>query len=326
MPWGAHVLATPFNDSRLPQGKRFAIVLDGSYSMNAHRKELDRTLDDLQTLLQQNQADLFITAMNPATPERIDNLQNWKPEKSAFYGTLQPRQMLQQFQHLRGNAAYDAIVLITDAGSYELTEDSPTALQMAAPLWLVHLGGLQSAYDDATLQAIQDSGGNVATNLQEVMQRIGTQPSRGQGTSLLNVVDGYAWYLTQKANGSAPVAKEFEAIAARQWVTHLSRYVKPNQVNQLDTIHAITKDYGIVSPYSSMVVLVNDAQRQRLNQLEQQDDRFDREVEDQQLPQPNSAVVPSVPEPAEWLLLAIVAIGLVWIYFNQKQARSVESP
>lgn len=318
--WGGHVLATPFRDYRLPQGKRFAIVLDGSYSMNAHRKEVDRTFDELQNLLQQNQADLYLTATSPATPQRIDNLE-WNPDKATFYGTLQPRQMLQQFQQLRGDADYDAIVLISDSGSYELTADSSTVLEMPDPLWVVHLGGLQPAYDDATLQAIQDSGGNVATNLQEVMQRIGTQPSRGAGTSFLNLVDGYAWYLTQ-ASGSASIVKEFEAIAARQWVTHLSRYVKPNQVNQLDTIHAITQEYGIVSPYSSMVVLVNDAQRQRLNQLEQQDDRFNREVEDQQLPQPSSGMeVPGVPEPAEWLLLAIAAIGLGWIYRHQRGDR-----
>jgi putative PEP-CTERM system integral membrane protein len=317
------------NDYRLPQGKRLAIVLDGSYSMNAHRRELDRTFENLQTILKQNQnqADLYLTVASPAQPQRINNLQNWTPEKATFYGTLQPRQMLQQFQQLRDTTriGYDAIVLITDAGSYELTEDSPTTLRMSAPLWLVHLGGLQPAYDDATLQAIQDSGGNVTTSLQEVMQRIGTQPSRGQGTSLLNLVDGYAWYLNKEANGSVPATKDFEAIAARQWVTHLSRYVKPDQLGELDTIHAITKEYGIVSPYSSMVVLVNDAQRQRLNELEQSSDRFNREVEDQQLPQPTDEVLPSVPEPAEWLLLIVAAIGLIFIYSWQKwQMQQVE--
>ena len=331
LPWGAHVLAVPFsaNDYRLPRGKRLAIVLDGSYSMNAHRRELDRTFENLQTILKQNQnqADLYLTVASPAQPQRINNLQNWTPEKATFYGTLQPRQMLQQFQQLRDTTriGYDAIVLITDAGSYELTEDSPTTLRMSAPLWLVHLGGLQPAYDDATLQAIQDSGGNVTTSLQEVMQRIGTQPSRGQGTSLLNLVDGYAWYLNKEANGSVPATKDFEAIAARQWVTHLSRYVKPDQLGELDTIHAITKEYGIVSPYSSMVVLVNDAQRQRLNELEQSSDRFNREVEDQQLPQPTDEVLPSVPEPAEWLLLIVAAIGLIFIYSRQKwQMQQVE--
>ncbi|MEP0889193.1 TIGR02921 family PEP-CTERM protein [Leptolyngbya sp. PL-A3] len=321
LPWGAHVLAVPLEGDRyqLPQNKRLAIVLDGSRSMETHQPELSATMDWVQNvLLKQNQGDLYLTAMSPAAPQRIDNLQGWALQKTTFYGTLEPRQMLAQFQQLQGETAYDAIVLITDPGSYELTADNTTVLQMPAPLWLVHLGGLQPAYDDATLQAIQDSGGNVATTIQEAMQRLGTQPSQGEGTSLLNVVDGYAWYVIQPASETTPANPSFEPLAARQWVTHLSRYIKPDQLSELDTIHAITKDYGIVSPYSSMVVLVNEEQRQRLRELEQSEDRFNREVEDQQLPEPASAVS-SVPEPGEWLLLGVVAIALSGLYYRQLQ-------
>ncbi|NEQ27903.1 MAG: PEP-CTERM sorting domain-containing protein, partial [Microcoleus sp. SIO2G3] len=54
-------------------------------------------------------------------------------------------------------------------------------------------------------------------------------------------------------------------------------------------------------------------------ELEQASDRFNREVEDQQLPQPTSQTIPSVPEPAEWLLLIVVAIWLIFIYSRQKR-------
>ncbi|HEY9300927.1 MAG TPA: PEP-CTERM sorting domain-containing protein, partial [Phormidium sp.] len=76
------------------------------------------------------------------------------------------------------------------------------------------------------------------------------------------------------------------------------------------------KQYGIVTPYSSMIVLVNDRQREDLKRAEKQSDRFNRAIEDQQLPQPTNlnAPVSAVPEPAEWLLLLVGAIALASVY------------
>lgn len=325
LPWGAYVQADPFPESsyQLPHDRRFAVILDGSYSMNDHQSAIEQTFQWLtENILTQNSADLYLTTAAPAQPKRFDNLQdvaNW--QDAIFYGTLQPSEMLQQFQQLRGDTNYDAVLLVTDSGSYELSTDSQVSLSMPAPLWLVHLNELQFAYDDATIQAIQVSGGGISTDVEEVMQRLGTQPTKGNRTSLLNVVDGYAWYLTQVADPSIASPDGFEALAARQWVTHLSEYVKPDQMGELDTIHAVTKEYGIVSPYSSMIVLVNDQQREALKQAEQSDDRFNREIEDQQgLPQATS--ISAVPEPAEWLLLLV---GLFMLWFIYQRQRSSES-
>lgn len=323
LPWGAQVLATPLRaDSyQLPKNQRFAVVLDRSYSMNAHRDEVVKTLQWIgDRLLTENAADLYLTTAAPGQPKRFDNMQDVDLTRPVFFGSLQPREMLQQFLQLKGETPYDAVLVITDAGSYELTADQATALEMPAPLWMVHLGGLQAAYDDATTQAIQDSGGGVATTLPAVMQRIGTQPTRGAGTSLLNVVDGYAWFLTQQTGAPSDDAA-FTPLAARQWVRHLSRYLKPDDVKTLDVIHQISQDYGMVTPYSSMIVLVNDEQRARLRELEQQSDRFQRSVEDQQLPQPTYLTTPvsAVPEPAEWLLLLLAVLMLAGLYGWQTQ-------
>jgi putative PEP-CTERM system integral membrane protein len=322
----AQIIAKPFaaSDYKLPQGKHFAVVVDGSYSMNAHEAQLKETLQWLQSqVLTQNTADFYMTTAAPAQPQRQDSLKQFSLPEASFYSTIAPSDMLQQFLDLRGDTQYDAVLMLTDAGSYELTADRPQALAMPAPLWLVHLGGLQPTYDDATLAAIQNSGGGVATQAQEVMQRIGTQPSLGPNTTNLNVIDGYAWYLTKSPLPDAKTDPNFTQLAARQWVTHLSQYVKPSQLQELDTIHAITKKAGIVSPYSSMLVLVNDDQRQALRQAEQSQDRFNREVEDQQLPQPSElTAVSATPEPAEWMLLLAAVILLGWRY-RQQRADSV---
>ena len=320
LPWGAHILATPVaqTDYQLPQGKRFAVILDRSRSMAAHQQAVVESFRWLQDkILPQNSADLYLTAIAPTQPQRLEHLQQsqFDPSKTVFYGTVQPKEMLTQFQQLRGDRSYDAILLLTDTGSYELNNDTQLAGAMPAPLWFVHLGGLAFAYDDATLKAIQDSDGGVATQVQTVMQRLATPPSRGASTSFLNLVDGYAWFLTKNGMAStvASTNDAFGALAARQWTTHLSHYLQPNKLTELDAIHATAQRYGIVTPYSSMLVLVNNQQRDELKQAEQQSDRFHRKVEDAQLPQASKPNISAVPEPAEWLLL-LVGAGMLWGY------------
>jgi len=80
-----------------------------------------------------------------------------------------------------------------------------------------------------------------------------------------------------------------------------------DQLTTLDALHAIAVEQSIVTPYSSMIVLVNQGQEAQLEQLEGQDDRFQREHEEvgETLP-PNTLDVAGVLEPEEWLLLAWV--------------------
>jgi hypothetical protein len=90
---------------------------------------------------------------------------------------------------LRGDTPYDTVLVVTDEGIYELSDDKSDVPAIATPLWMVHLGGkLSPAYDDATLRVIQDSRGGVSTTIPEVMQRLATQAALGQST--VSVVDG----------------------------------------------------------------------------------------------------------------------------------------
>jgi putative PEP-CTERM system integral membrane protein len=92
-------------------------------------------------------------------------------------------------------------------------------------------------------------------------------------------------------------------------------------IANLDGIHKVAKASQIVTPYSSMIVLVNDQQRNDLKQAEKQSDRFKREIEDKQLAPANDLPLPvsAVPEPAEWMLILVVAIALGMIVKRQKE-------
>jgi putative PEP-CTERM system integral membrane protein len=150
----------------------------------------------------------------------------------------------------------------------------------------------------------------------------------GEGTSLLSVVDNYAWFLTQTKDPTAQQDNNFAPIAARQWVTQVSQSLKPTQLKELDAVHVLAKRYNIVTPYSSAIVLVNDAQKQSLNAAERDKDRFRREGEDKSAPLPSPQMMPSgqvsaTPEPAEWLLISIVLLLLGMVYRQNKTKSAV---
>ena len=305
---GYQVSAKPTVDVQLPL-LRLAIALDSSYSMNVHRREVEQVFQWLQQQGLANDADVYVTASEGGQPQRIDDIRRFDPRQVTFYGMLQYQEMLKQWAQLRGDIAYDGVLLITDAGSYELSTDS-AAPQLPAPLWLVHLGGLPRAYDDATVQAILSSGGGATTDVQEALQRLAVQHD-----SMMNRVDGYTW--TIKETEQKPTVADFSPLAARQLIHSLIQGNQP-----LDAVHAIAKHYDIVTPYSSMIVLVNDRQREALKKAEGEEDRFDREVEDQQLPPTSDAAlspVSAVPEPAQWMLLVVV-LALLMIVRQQRLA------
>jgi putative PEP-CTERM system integral membrane protein len=325
---GYSVVVKPLNqqDYALPQNKKYALILDTSYSMGDRQAEIRQSIDWWQknlTSLSNNKVDLYLTDADSAKAKRFQDLNSLNLNQLTFYGSLQTNEILQQFQTLGNNQDYDAILLLTDEGSYELAEDQPALPEMNAPLWMVHLGGkLPKAYEDNTLEAIQNSNGGVATDIPTVIQRLGTEEA--QATL---AIDGYSWTVKKSDSDTSQnsLNKGLEPLIARQVVSNLGHKVN-NQLSlgELDAIHQIAKDHGIVTSYSSMIVLVNDQQREQLKAAEAKTDRFEREVETgaEQLETPfnpfETSQVSGVPEPDVWLLLGIVSFALCLVFKRQK--------
>ena len=102
-------------------------------------------------------------------------------------------------------------------------------------------------------------------------------------------------------------------------------YYKKNnadkKIDWLDEIHSIAVDNKIVTKFSSMIVLVNDIQKKRLEELENQKDRFDREKEDgkESLTNPSDLfTVNATPEPEEWLLMALILMYICYHFYQKK--------
>ncbi|WP_008310134.1 TIGR02921 family PEP-CTERM protein [Leptolyngbya sp. PCC 6406] len=333
LPEGYRVTATPRVDSpgtevASVQGQRLAVVIDTSRSMGDRSAALSAALEQAQALVPQNQVDFYGTAA-ALPPKRLTSL----PQAQAltFYGNLSLATMLEQWDRLRAGQAYDGVFVLTDAGNYELEPDAPTLPDLPGALYLVHLdGAFPPAYEDGLLQTLNGTGGGVAADLPEALARYSAEQG-GDST----VMEGYRWQilstvaqgalgelagpegvlLADSGIGASVPAPGPMAMAARQGIRWLSRSQDVTQVSVLDGLHAIAKRAEVVTPYSSMLVLVDDRQREALRQAEAGGDRFDRTVEtgEDTLTTPGNPLnVPTVPETGMTLGISIGGVLCLW--------------
>jgi hypothetical protein len=144
-------------------------------------------------------------------------------------------------------------------------------------------------------------------------------------------VDGYFWSVLPTAEAdrayqdlTAP-DESFAPFAARRLIlANIQRErAALSQLNTLDELHALAKQYSVVSPYSSMLVLVNEFQHKQLDDAEKQGDRFQRETEEVgETEQQNPFDVTAVPEPHEYVLMTLGAGLLIWWLRAKRRAQA----
>jgi putative PEP-CTERM system integral membrane protein len=331
LPGAQSVVALPVTQvelSPLPQDLRLAVVLDRSRSMAVHTAEVGRALERLRQQAGPEAAiDLFLTAseFRGEEPERV-GLEGFDPQSVVYFGGQNAAELLIQFEALREDRPYDAVLVFTDGSGYELgAAETPVPLP-PAPVWMVHLGeDLPLGYDDDTLEAIQASGGGVVGDLSEALTRLAVGLSAGmQGR---DVLDGYVWMVVPTAEAGVAQAEPagFGPFAARRLILAETQRQRETlgQLETLDRLHALAQEYGVVTPFSSMIVLVEDDQRRLLERLSQAGDRFQREVEALAETTPGSPLpLTGVPEPHEWLLIGLAVAMLVWYANQQRRLRS----
>ena len=99
-----------------------------------------------------------------------------------------------------------------------------------------------------------------------------------------------------------------------------------DQLANLDQLQALAVENGIVTPYSSMIVLVAADQQNLLNNLSRLDDRYQREVEAVGETSPSTPIpLTGVPEPQEWLLLALAAGFLAYLAYTKSRKSRLAS-
>ncbi len=313
----------------LPDGLNLAVVLDRSFSMGENSAAVTEALVELAE--RSPQADLFLTSSDFRGEEPYKKkLSQLSDNDLVYFGGQNSAEIMQQFNRLADSTQYDAIIVLSDDGTFSTTANEVETVAVPdAPVWMVHLGGvLPNGYDDNTLEIVQASGGGAAGSLDEALSRLAVF-LEADGT---DIVDGYRWEIIPSRGQlvlpdsyvTHSTADPFAKIAARQLILAEMRANSGSitDVDLLDQLHDIAVEQEIITPFSSMIVLVNEAQQNRLDELSDQDDRFDREVEEVGETAPGPTVT-GVPEPEEWLLM-ILAVGmLLWAFWKKRSNRPV---
>ncbi len=323
-PGGQTVLIRPVKE--LPQpagGLRLAVVLDRSRSMVEHADEVKAALAQLAEAARSgSEVDVYLTASTyrGEPPSRI-KLAELDPDSIVYYGGQNAAELLAQYAALHTDQVYDAVIVLTDGSGYKPGSADSQPPPLDAPIWMVQMGGdFPVGYDDATLQAIQASGGGAAGSVTEALARFAVAGPAGQNTAG-DVIDGYEWLTLStdaaqaKSDDAATVHRpsdDFAALAARRVILAEMRRQRGalDKLEVLDHLHAVATEHGVVTPYSSMIVLVEARQEYLLDQLEAKDDRFQREYE--AIGETAPLGVTGVPEPEEWLLLLLAGGLLAW--------------
>jgi putative PEP-CTERM system integral membrane protein len=346
---GQTVLAQPSQQSvlpDLPESTHLAVVLDRSLSMQAYAGDVTEALAGLQGFqTTASPLDVYLTA-SPYRGEEpsLVRLEELIGEEIVYFGGQNAVQLIAQFEQMRlenGNRQYDALIVLTDGSGYELGDSAIELPIPPAPVWMVHLGGdIPLGYDDQTLEAIQASGGGVTGDLPSALSRLAVSlttagESESPDTPISDLVDGYLWTVLPTETADAAMLADIEmtvlaaddpfaALAARRLVLAEMQRNRGSidQLETLDYLHSLALNYEIVTPYSSMIVLVEADQQRLLDKLSNLDDRYQREVEALGDTTPKAPVpLAGVPEPHEWLLMALVAALLAYIsYTKRKQA------
>jgi putative PEP-CTERM system integral membrane protein len=296
--------------------EKIAILIDTSYSMRLKKKEIVDSVDWLQKQNPSISADVFVSPIREQLKKITASAQD--VSQITFFGFLSDSDLWNQASSLQEPESYDAVFVISDQGSYELAHDKTTLMDGKSPVWFVHLGQLAPAYEDNVMYKLLLSHGGVATKFDEayqqfLMQRSVASTQRIHGETLWDFVE-------QPAIIEGQIAGENDPIAAKMLIDYLASKQPTTTLETLDAIHQIAKKQSVVTPYSSMIVLVNDQQKEQLKKAEQEKDRFDRVVDKgvENLTKPGNAMVSAVPEPETWILLIL---SLFFLYFLVKRQR-----
>jgi len=317
---------------------RLAVVVDSSFSMNQHQAALMKQLDQLNQLTQSSEvsAQLYCPrqiqrdAILPVATKRLtqlklvafDNSQSLL-QQCLFFGNSGNVATLASLQE-KDLSEVDAIVLITDQGAYEIKEHQHWQINAKQPIWLVHLDNAYPyAYDDRLLDALQLSGGGSADTIQEVYSNLLTF---NKNTFVKGRLTKSA--LWQFIKDPQPITESFndpnlKILAAQQYI--LFHYLqKGNASGVLGQLHKLAQTYSIITPFSSMIALVNQEQKQELADLSRSDNKFKREIEngDETIVSPaNVFNVSAVPEPGEWALILCILILTGIIAMTERRQR-----
>lgn len=331
-------------DQILINDQSIAVLIDTSFSMTKIKHSLKSTLQQLKGLLEKPELEIDFYTIGD-TVKKINTIQDWIENEPIFFGHNTTAKQLKKWQQFVNDSKhYKAILLLTDQGNYESKEkqnnEMTKTINKETALWILHLGNEPAyAYADKLLESIYHSGGGVGYALNDVIERISWKQQRTLN-QLSEISQNYTWSyeVLDKPETFSEQQSALSAIIAHQWISadfnrrfnQQSNQLPSNktqsnsQTEHLDGLHFLAKKNSVVSPFSSMIVLVNKRQEEELEKLSKEKDRFKRDIDSgkKSIVKGNDLFsVSSVPEPEEWALIIVIMFILSAVSYKKRQEK-----
>lgn len=281
------------------EADNYVFCYDASYSIN---KEINELNEAIAAFPYPNKTPIY--GFNSKGIFKSD----WTEKSPEFIGPTDPTQAIEALTLAHPNLH---IIYLTDQGSYELlTETARTGIQTIQPIDIVHLGKMAPIYEDALNDAVLKSGGDYYINMQEWLTWHKRLPRNKNIVRDQNQYWNIQPFLDDTLFANSPV---IAPAASRLALAASRRGTAENK--DLDQIHELAIKYRFVSPFSSMICLVNDVQKKRLENLSNAEDRYQREVESgKDSGNGFDMSAAGVPEPEEWIMMILAAGLLLYLY------------
>ncbi len=306
------VPATTENISR--EKHKIAILVDSSYSMGKIKNKVIEAI----TWASANKLDADIYVQPDGKPLQKLNINREEHKNIIYFASVKFSELWSQAATLPEKEKYKAVFILTDQGNYGAVDNTLSLSKSDTPTYFIHLGKLAPIYTDPVLKKVMEAKNGVSISLADAygkfIFRNKLKENQYQSGNML-------WTFDKVSEGDeVQVNKSMSPVAAKILIDHLASKITEGSNAELDAIHQIAKTNSVLTPYSSMLVLVNDAQRERLKKAEQEEDRFRRVSEPgTKNVRSRNPLISGVPEPEVWVLIIITLLSLLYFYNRRRE-------
>lgn len=302
------------------QGNHIALLLDSSYS--TQKKDWNIYLKKnfpMDALVKNNSVDLFFFN-DKVSKKMVLTANTLKQQVHAL--SIGKKNRLGAIAKLSNT--YDAIFMVTDSNAVDAPSEKKS-IATTAPIYIIQPENHIPIYNDALTTAILQSGGKVVATGFEAIQNFELQKMQTPNTILdINDYGTWIWQPKRTITPTNNTPDPFHQLAQKKRILSLIRKNRYATSEDLDRLNSLSQTAFIVTPYSSMIVLVTNEQKAQLSAALKENNRYQVafDIGEEQLANPSGRgilEVSAVPEPHEWLLIIVGSLLLCYLYRRKLQ-------
>lgn len=285
---------TGLNLSKTITGTSIALLYDTSYENKDNRffDDLREFMHANKSLIENNQIDYFLFNDDLSLSRRMD--ENWlnQPLDITYFGKSNMKKALDEFK-----GSYDLVIIAPGNGIPPIDiKNDKIGINQSTPVYVVYYDNKIPAYSNAFSDFILNSGGDVVSSFEEALTQYALATKLRLSGTLKFPTFGPYWAVSLAGPGimtwqnfySNPNPKLLDAswdnpltyIVNKSYLTNIIKYSKGLDRNIststafIDKLNIFAINSHIVSPYSSLIALVNQTQQAALENASNQTDRY----------------------------------------------------